>query len=176
VNGLQAIILPLGNLQNKIMKAVKISIFFSLIFAVMLVSCNDQQAIIDTNIELDKFNWSYSEKVKIPFTIEQVEKSYNLFLNLRHTSDYKYSNIFLLIQIIDPNGKKTTERKEFKLALPDGEWLGSGSGNLYSYQILFKENFKFTLKGKYTIELEQNMRDNPLDYITDAGIRVERAN
>jgi gliding motility-associated lipoprotein GldH len=176
VNGLQAIILPLGNLQNKIMKAVKISIFFSLIFAVMLVSCNDQQAIIDTNIELDKFNWSYSEKVKIPFTIEQVEKSYNLFLNLRHTSDYRYSNIFLLIQIIDPNGKKTTERKEFKLALPDGEWLGSGSGNLYSYQILFKENFKFTLKGKYTIELEQNMRDNPLDYITDAGIRVERAN
>lgn len=176
MNGLQAIILPLGNLQNKIMKAVKISIFFSLIFAVMLVSCNDQQAIIDTNIELDKFNWSYSEKVKIPFTIEQVEKSYNLFLNLRHTSDYKYSNIFLLIQIIDPNGKKTTERKEFKLALPDGEWLGSGSGNLYSYQILFKENFKFTLKGKYTIELEQNMRDNPLDYITDAGIRVERAN
>jgi gliding motility-associated lipoprotein GldH len=158
------------------MKAVKISIFFSLIFAVMLVSCNDQQAIIDTNIELDKFNWSYSEKVKIPFTIEQVEKSYNLFLNLRHTSDYRYSNIFLLIQIIDPNGKKTTERKEFKLALPDGEWLGSGSGNLYSYQILFKENFKFTLKGKYTIELEQNMRDNPLDYITDAGIRVERAN
>ena len=176
MNGLQAIILPLGNLQNKIMKAVKISIFFSLIFAVMLVSCNDQQAIIDTNIELDKFNWSYSEKVKIPFTIEQVEKSYNLFLNLRHTSDYRYSNIFLLIQIIDPNGKKTTERKEFKLALPDGEWLGSGSGNLYSYQILFKENFKFTLKGKYTIELEQNMRDNPLDYITDAGIRVERAN
>ena len=176
MNGLQAIILPLGNLQNKIMKAVKISIFISLIFAVMLVSCNDQQAIIDTNIELDKFNWSYSEKVKIPFTIEQVEKSYNLFLNLRHTSDYKYSNIFLLIQIIDPNGKKTTERKEFKLALPDGEWLGSGSGNLYSYQILFKENFKFTLKGKYTIELEQNMRDNPLDYITDAGIRVERAN
>ena len=176
MNGLQAIILPLGNLQNKIMKAVKISIFFSLIFAVMLVSCNDQQAIIDTNIELDKFNWSYSEKVKIPFTIEQVEKSYNLFLNLRHTSDYRYSNIFLLIQIIDPNGKKTTERKEFKLALPDGEWLGSVSGNLYSYQILFKENFKFTLKGKYTIELEQNMRDNPLDYITDAGIRVERAN
>ncbi len=176
MNGLQAIILPLGNQQNRIMKAVKISIFFSLIFAVMLVSCNDQQAIIDTNIELDKYNWSYSEKVKTPFTIEQVEKKYNLFLNLRITSDYKYSNLFLLIHIIDPNGKKTTERREFKLAFPDGEWLGSGSGNLYSYQILFKENVKFSLKGKYTIELEQNMRDNPLDYITDAGIRVERAN
>jgi len=157
------------------MKPVKISFLF-VVLAMVLASCQDQSAIVDTNIELNKHNWSYTEKVKIPFTIEQVEKSYNLFLNLRHTSDYKYSNIFLLIHIIDPNGKRTTERKEFKLALPDGEWLGSGSGNLYSYQILFKEKVMFSLKGKYFIELEQNMRDNPLDYITDAGIRVEKAN
>lgn len=157
------------------MKPVKISFLF-FVLAMVLASCQNQSAIVDTNIELDKHNWSYSEKVKIPFTVEQVENSYNLFLNLRHTSDYKYSNIFLLIHIIDPNGKRTTERKEFKLALPDGEWLGSGSGNLFSYQILFKENFKFSLKGKYTIELEQNMRDNPLDHVTDAGIRVEKAN
>jgi gliding motility-associated lipoprotein GldH len=155
------------------MKAVKISIFFIFLYAVMLVSCQDQRVIVDTNIKLDRNNWSYSERVKIPLTIEQVEIPYNIFLNLRHTSNYKYSNIFLLIHIIDPNGKKTTERKEFKLALPDGEWLGSGSGNLYSYQILFKENFKFPLKGKYVIELEQNMRDNPLDHVTDAGIRIE---
>ncbi|MBC7758415.1 MAG: gliding motility lipoprotein GldH, partial [Phormidesmis sp. FL-bin-119] len=65
---------------------------------------------------------------------------------------------------------------EFKLALPDGEWLGSGSGNLYSYQIPLKENFKFTLKGKYVIELEQNMRDNPLDHVSDVGVRVEKVN
>lgn len=174
MNDLQGIILPVRNQENSVMKSVKISIFFILLYAILLVSCQNQLAIVDTNIELDKNNWSYSERVKIPFTIEQVEIPYNMFLNLRHTSNYKYSNIFLLIHIIDPNGKRTTERKEFKLALPDGEWLGSGSGNLYSYQILFKENFKFPLKGKYVIELEQNMRDNPLKYITDAGVRVEK--
>jgi gliding motility-associated lipoprotein GldH len=174
VNDLQGIILPVRNQQSSVMKSVKISIFFILLYAILPVSCQNQLAIVDTNIELDKNNWSYSERVKIPFTIEQVDIPYNMFLNLRHTSNYKYSNIFLLIHIIDPNGKITTERKEFKLALPDGEWLGSGSGNLYSYQILFKENFKFPLKGKYVIELEQNMRDNPLDYITDAGVRVEK--
>lgn len=140
----------------------------------ILASCQDQSAIVDTNIELDKHNWSYTEKVKVPLNIESEDIPCNLYLNLRHTSDYKYSNIFLLIHITGPDGKKSTERREFKLALPDGEWLGSGSGNLYSYQILFKENFKFPLKGKYIIELEQNMRDNPLDHITDAGIRVER--
>lgn len=157
------------------MKLERLSFLLLVLLTTVLTSCEDKSAIVDTNIELDKHNWSYSEKVKVPLSIEQTEIPCNLYLNLRHTSNYKYSNIFLLIHIIGPDGKKTTERREFKLALADGEWLGSGSGNMYSYQILFKENFKFPLNGKYVIELEQNMRDNPLDYITDAGIRVEKA-
>ena len=142
---------------------------------IILGSCQDQSVIADSNVELDKHNWSYSERVKIPLNIDSADIPYNLYLNLRHTSDYKYSNIFLLIHITGPNGKKSTERKEFRLALPDGQWLGDGSGNLYSYQILFSEDYKFPMKGKYVIELEQNMRDNPLEYITDAGIRVEKS-
>ena len=140
-----------------------------------LVSCLDNRTIVDKNMELKKRNWSYAEKVRVPLTIEDNTSLYNLQVNLRHTSKYSYSNIFLLVHIIGPDGKKKSERKEFKLALADGEWLGSGSGNLYSHQLLFKENYKFPSKGKYIIELEQNMRDNPLNEITDAGIRVEKS-
>lgn len=143
--------------------------------AIALVSCLDNRTIVDTNMELKKHNWSYVEKVRAPLIIEDNNSLYNIYVNLRHTSKYNYSNIFLLIHVIGPDGKRITERKEFKLALPDGEWLGSGSGNLYSYQLLFKENYKFPSKGKYIIELEQNMRDNPLNDITDAGIRVEKS-
>ncbi len=157
------------------MKPGKISFLFVALLTIILGSCQDQSVIADSNVELDKHNWSYSERVKVPLDIDSADIPYNLYLNLRHTSDYKYSNIFLLIHITGPNGKKSTERREFKLALPDGQWLGDGSGNLYSYQILFSEDYKFPMKGKYVIELEQNMRDNPLEYITDAGIRVEKA-
>ncbi len=47
---------------------------------------------------------------------------------------------------------------------------------MYSYQIPFKEDHRFPAKGVYTFELEQNMRDNPRDFVIDAGIRVEKAN
>src|SRR6478672_3929958 len=140
------------------------------------ISCQDTQTVVDDNFEIAGHNWSYTEKVQVPVMIEDASLSYNVYLNLRLTASYKYSNIFLLIHTTGPDGKKTTERKEFRLALPDGEWLGSGSGNLYSYQILFRENYKFPIKGKYTFELEQNMRDNPLNSITDAGVRVEKVN
>ncbi len=154
----------------------RIKIILFVFVAVIISGCEDTQTVADTNFEIAGHNWSYTEKVRVPVMIEDAGIAYNLYLNLRHTAAYKYSNIFLLIHITAPDGKKSTERKEFRLALPDGEWLGSGSGNLYSYQILFKENYKFAGKGKYVIELEQNMRDNPLDHIYDAGVRIEKTN
>ncbi len=66
-------------------------------------------------------------------------------------------------------------RQEFQLAMPDGEWLGNGSGNLFSYQLIYKENYKFASTGKYNLIVEQNMRDNPLKAISDVGIYVELA-
>ena len=157
------------------MKQIKTLFLFMWLLMLGLISCQDSVTIADTNVEFEKLNWSYSEKIRIPVKIEATDISYNLYLNLRHSAEYKYSNIFIIIHIIGPDGKKFSERREFKLALADGEWLGSGSGNMYSYQINFKENYKFPVKGTYIFELEQNMRDNPLYHVSDAGIRVEKA-
>lgn len=134
--------------------------------------CTDS-AVLDTNKEITARNWSYAQVVRIPVTIVNPDQLYNLYMNLRHTADYKYSNIFVLIHQGGPAMKKITERREFKLAYPDGEWLGSGSGTFYSYQLLFRSNYKFPSAGTYVFEFEQNMRDNPLREISDVGIRVE---
>lgn len=162
-------------LQNKMSSKIKLFLFIFLTLTGFL-ACQDTQTVVDSNIEIADRNWSYTEKIQVPLIIENTDIPYNIYLNLRHTSSYRYSNIFLLIHMISPDGRRTTERKEFKLALPDGQWLGSGSGDMYSYQIPLKEKYRFSLKGKYLIELEQNMRDNPLDYVSDAGIRIEKAN
>jgi gliding motility-associated lipoprotein GldH len=131
--------------------------------------------VVDVNKEISNRTWSYIKKVSVPVKIEDTNKPYNLYMNLRHTANYRYSNIFVLIHQIAPGGKRTTERKEFQLAYPDGEWLGSGSGNIYTYQLLFKENHRFNAPGAYVFEFEQNMRDNPLKEIRDVGLRVEVA-
>jgi gliding motility-associated lipoprotein GldH len=138
----------------------------------LLTACNDK-AIVDINKEIPGKNWSYITKIDIPVRIDNETQPYDLYMNLRHTADYKYSNIFVLIHQSGPGIKRTTERKEFKLAYPDGEWLGSGAGNLYSYQLLFRKNYKFPARGVYVFEFEQNMRDNPLAEISDVGLRVE---
>jgi gliding motility-associated lipoprotein GldH len=152
-----------------------IFLFLSLTLSGMY-ACKDQNTLVDTNQEIEKRTWTYIDRVKVPVTISDSSQAYNVYLNLRHTGDYKYSNIFILVHEISPEGKTITERKEIKLALPDGEWLGKGSGNLYSYQVLVKSKYRFAKKGNYVFQLEQNMRDNPLREVSDVGIRIELAN
>jgi gliding motility-associated lipoprotein GldH len=140
-----------------------------------LSSCLDNVTVTDFNQAISKRTWSYVNKVRVPVTISDKANRYNIYINLRHTGDYKYSNIFLLIHTRGPRGKTVTERKEFTLAYPDGQWLGKGSGNLYSYQLPLKADYSFPDTGKYLFEIEQNMRDNPLREITDVGLRIEKS-
>jgi gliding motility-associated lipoprotein GldH len=152
----------------------RLKLFLIPFIALIFSGCADN-SIVDVYKEISSRNWSYIKKVSIPVQIDDAGKTYNLYMNLRHTADYRYSNIFVRIHQISTDGKKTTERREFQLAYPDGEWLGSGAGNLYSYRLLFKEKYKFPSPGKYVFEFEQNMRDNPLREVRDVGIRVEVA-
>lgn len=145
-----------------------------LLLGTLLGSCNDPHTVVDTNTAIPGYNWSYVNKVKYDCKIDDENASYNLYLNLRVTDNYKYSNLFILISESSPGNKARLTRYEVKLATRDGEWLGKGSGNLYSYQVPFKTNYKFAAKGNYHFELEQNMRDNPLHEVSDVGLRIEK--
>ncbi|TKC00795.1 gliding motility lipoprotein GldH [Pedobacter cryophilus] len=150
----------------------KLALFCLTIMA--LQSCNSD-TIIDSFESVPNQNWTYLKPVKASIAIADSTKAYNIYVNFRHTADYKYANIWLRFHVIGPDKKDVIERQEFQLALPDGEWLGKGSGSLYSYQLIYKENYKFKSKGTHTIVVEQNMRDNPLKGINDVGLKIEEA-
>jgi gliding motility-associated lipoprotein GldH len=137
--------------------------------------CSDQNGVFDRNKEIENHNWSYVNKVGFAVQINDPSVFYNIYFNLRVTGDYKYSNMYVLLHRSGPGLKPTVTRFQVKLAKDDGEWLGSGSGNLYNYQVPFFNNYKFPAKGVYHFDFEQNMRDNPLQEVSDVGLRVEKA-
>jgi gliding motility-associated lipoprotein GldH len=146
-------------------------------FAVILLSqssCTDRGAIIDEHNMIPDHDWTYLNKYNYTFKIDDEKSAYNVYMNLRVTSSYKYSNMFVLITQTAPDKKSKIKRYELKLANKAGEWLGTGSGNLYNYQLSFLTNYKFPVKGNYTFTIEQNMRDNPLHEVSDVGLRVEK--
>ena len=155
------------------MKTMRLLFLPVCLLGVFLAGCTDPGGVIDNNTALDNKVWSYNNRVGYNFKIDDVNAHYNFYINLRVTGDYKYSNLFVLIS--DPVKPKLSSRYELKLARPDGQWLGKGSGNLYSFRIPFKSNYKFPAAGTYNVHIEQNMRDNPLHEVSDVGLRVEKA-
>lgn len=154
------------------MKRINIFVlFFSVIFLLGFSGCNTND-LIDTNQEMPQRNWSYVNRVKAVVEIKDNSKAFTLSFKLRHTADYRYSNIYILMHLGGGGKPVVTRRYEYKLAESDGQWLGKGSGNLFTYTLPLLSDYHFPAPGKYTIEVEQNMRDNPLKEVSDAGISV----
>lgn len=141
--------------------------------SLMCMSSCAGDALIDDFRSIPDRAWAYGFKPAFEVPVDDISKPYNIKLNLRVTLEYKYANIFVLVRQKDPNGKTTTDRVELRLAANDGRWLGRGGGGLYSYQSSYKKNYYFADTGRYSIEIEQNMRDNPLLNVSDVGICVE---
>jgi gliding motility-associated lipoprotein GldH len=156
----------------------KIVVFF--LFTISLVSCDSKTVFSETKA-MEGF-WGQDEIVE--FKIPQLDslKKYNLFLNIRNSNEYKFNNIFLIVSINFPHGKTVTDTLEYRMANPDGSWIGQGIGNLKENKLWYKEKVSFFEDGIYSITIGQAMRNNGavegvtnLEGITDVGFSIEEA-
>lgn len=153
--------------QNKMKNSI-----LCVLFALLLTSCTNTN-LIDVNVEVPENSWAYAKSVKATVEIKNPKLAYDVFFKIRNTTEYRYSNIYVIMRIKAGNKFLKDGRSQFQLAKADGQWTGKGSGDLYSNDFLLLKKFRFPKAGKYEIEVEQNMRDNPLVGVSDIGISVE---
>lgn len=146
-------------------------IFFGLL---TLMSC-DSNVVFEKNVKLDDNRWYANNVLKFETEIKDTLSPMNLYINLRNAGGYQFSNIFIFLTTTTPNKSQSRDTLELVLADESGKWTGDGMGDIWDNRVLFMKNFKFPSAGKYTFELEQAMRVDPLPQIMDAGIRIERA-
>lgn len=118
--------------------------------------------------------WEANEKPSFVFEIKDTTAFYNVYIVLRHTQAYHFNNIWLNVSIQSPSGKSQTFRTNLKLA-NNTQWLGSEMGEVVEHHIaLFPQPITLQ-KGNYQFVLQHIMRENPLQGILQAGIRIEKA-
>lgn len=126
------------------------------------------------NKPVEPTGWYYQQKIPFDVQVTDTHLFYNVFVNLRISSDYKYNNMFMWVHTTNPQKQTDKRRIEIRLADERGKWLGSGLGDLYDYQFPVYTKIRFPQSGFYRFELEQNMRDDTLLYVKNAGIRIEK--
>ena len=144
----------------------------------------------DSNRVFDEYKsvsgeWDKDNTVAFKVTPPDSTKAYNLYVNLRHTEDYKFSNLLLIVELNYPNGKTQRDTLEYIMANKDGTFLGAGFTDIKESKLWYKghkEPFVFDETGEYTINIQHAMRENgsikgidKLEGITDVGFRIEHS-
>ncbi|WP_425076473.1 gliding motility lipoprotein GldH [Psychroserpens sp. S379A] len=160
----------------------KYYVWFLLIL--ITVSC-DSNSVFDQYRSMPN-QWHKDSVVSFKITPPDTINNYNLFVNLRNTNDYKYSNLFLVVELNYPNGKTFKDTLEYRMAAPDGTFLGTGFTDVKENKLWYKgydKPFVFNEAGEYQVNIQHAMRENGevygvlnLEGITDVGFRVEQYN
>lgn len=150
------------------------SLLTFLALCTLLITSCDTHRVFEDNKPIANSTWKQNHPILFDVAITDTIIPYNLYVNIRNSGNYQYSNLFLFVKMYFPNGQRTRDTVECTLAEPGGKWLGDGLGDIYDNQKLFKQAIKFPRKGVYKFEVEQAMRIDPLQGITDIGMRVER--
>ncbi len=148
---------------------------FLITLAVAFFSCN-RNRVYEKNTEIADGIWNVKDKVSFDVPITDTLSVNNIYINIRHTSLYLYRNLFLFIKTTAPSGASIRDTFEITLADEKGKWLGSGLGDIWDNQILYKRHVQFPYSGIYNFEIEQAMRRENLPFVMDIGLRIEKEN
>ncbi len=137
--------------------------------------------VYDQYKPIENFQW-YSEK-SIEFIVSNQDTIFknNVFINIRNNKNYEFSSLFLIAKIEFPSGFQVVDTLEYEMTDAKGNWLGSGFANLKENKLFYKEQVVFSEKGDFKFNIQHATRSvndiegkNPLQGITDVGLRIEK--
>ncbi len=153
-----------------------------LLIGILLIQSCQSDVVYDRYISLENSHWKSDQVLKFEIPMQDSIAPYNLFINLRNTKDYPYSNLFLITQMDFPDHTKVIDTLEYEMTNSQGEFLGSGFSDIKENKLFYKENVRFKTPGTYLFSIQQAMRErnkinpiDPLPGVSDVGISLEKA-
>jgi gliding motility-associated lipoprotein GldH len=152
---------------------IKNILFFLIVFIVTFTSCKNDVFYekIDT---IKNETWNVNQKLVYEFEITDSLQYYNIFLNVRNSTDYPYQNFYIFLTNQFPSGLQMVDTLGSILCDPFGKWYGKGSGRIKDNKFLLKKQVRFQQKGKYIFTVQQGMREENLRGIANFGITFEK--
>lgn len=154
------------------MKQIKRLFLFLVPCALFLASCTTVD-LYEKTVAIPGHKWKSSFKPSFTFTIKDTTRPYEISFVIRHNEKYNFKNIYLNLYTKLEGQDSTQKLPSISVDLASNEnWKGAGMDDIYEHRAVIGEQ---TLKaGTYTFTLEQIMRENPLENVLNAGLRIEK--
>lgn len=142
------------------------------VFVIFILGCNS--GLIYENSRSFTKSWNRYDTVVFKAEIYDTVNTYEFYLDVRNSNEYKYSNIYFFLHTVFPEGEIAHDTIECVLADKSGRWLGKGISSIKENNILLRDRLIFPQAGKYIFKIEQAMRTENLEGIEDIGIRIQK--
>lgn len=149
-------------------KAFPVLSFLSLI----LFACGPTY-VIDKTYDIANNEWTYTDSLHFEFEIKDTLKLYDLIIELKHSTDFAYQNLYTQIHTTFPDGMRLNKPVSLEIANPAGEWQGKCSSKSCTIEIPIQQGAYFNQIGNYAITLEQYMRENPVKGVQSVALKVQ---
>jgi len=139
---------------------------------IMFISC-DNITVFEEYKSFENQEWNTDSLVNFDYSITDTISTYKIILNLRHSVDYEYQNLFLFV-----NSEASRDTIELLLADKSGRWLGSGVGDIREFTLILIDDKIYPKQESKTVTIEQAMRYGSVEkiinlkFIDAIGIRV----
>lgn len=148
-------------------------VFLFIIISSVLAACGTLD-VYEKTVAFSQHEWKNTEKPSFTFAIDDTTSAYKIYVILRHEDAYHFNNIWLNITTQAPKDSAKTQLVNVTLADNTKGWLGTGMDDVFDHRALITRTPVKLKKGNYTFVLQQNMREEPLQFVLNAGIRVEK--
>lgn len=162
-----------AHVQKPFCQKVRLLVLF-LLMSFGIWQCKPS-ADLAQNADIPDAQWEISKSIRFEYYCNDTLNTKDILFTIRHTGQYPYSNLYLFVTTMAPNGNKQKDTVEFLLADSRGKWFGSGIGDIHSLQLIFKRNIRFGQLGRYIFYIQHGMREKKLQGITDVGILIKNS-
>ena len=147
--------------------------FLILLLGIGLLTACGPNYVFDEKYDLENTSWSYSNTLDFDLEIEDTLKIYNIFLEIQHSKEYAYQNLYTKIHTAFPSGESVSKLVSLELADQSGFWYGKCGGDFCTLKIPIQEGAFFNALGQHSFKLEQFMRIETLAGVKSAALKVE---
>ena len=151
------------------------SLFTIAMISLSLFSCSESFSY-EKSFKPENSIWPYEQDIAFEFNIADTSMLYSFYLDVEHSVDYPFQNIYTKIKTTYPDQTKKEDILSLELANDLGLWEGKCNAKRCKVRIFLQEKAYFQLPGDYTLALEQYTRRDSLPGLNEIALRIKEVN
>lgn len=153
---------------------LRLRLTLAFILIIHLTGC-ENEVLYDYNQPINCYGWKLGDTLVYEVKIKDIDKKYDISLNIRHRDVYEFMNIYLNIITLLPDNSVKQGVISVPLCDDGGQWYGRCTGDICFQRLYIMKKIVFPVPGKYIFKINHEMRVNELCNLFDLGVRVEQS-